>query len=126
MILVFGIGYLSGTIGALGVGFIVSSFETNYEYRFDNGVVCKESSLGNALTDGRGTLIEIYKTIPWFPIIEWKVQEKIYDNLFIIYPNRITVDYKEEENKMYLFGTRLLIGGGGKTEYWADTIIIKK
>jgi hypothetical protein len=77
-VLIFGLGYLSGTIGALGVGFITGSFESSNVIWYDNGVIYKEKPLGNAFSDFRGKEVEIYKTIGWLPIIEWRLANRKY------------------------------------------------
>ena len=73
MVVVFGISYLSSTIGILGVGFILGDYETTNETHISKNLTYKETILGNAISDYRGKRIEIYKTISWFPIIEWRI-----------------------------------------------------
>ena len=100
MVFTFGLGYISGTVGALGVGFVVAEYETDTEKWLGDGLIYKETSLGNAISDYRGKRVEIYKTISWFPIIEWRTYKKEYFNL-ITYGNKLTVDYKPTENKIF-------------------------
>src|SRR5690349_3037983 len=50
-VLIFGLGYLSGTVGALGVGFITGESESSKVIWYDNGIIYKEKPLGNAFTD---------------------------------------------------------------------------
>ena len=124
MFFVFGIGYLSGTIGALGVGFVIGEFETSHETWLKNGIICKEISLGNAVADYRGKRVEIYKTISWFPIIEWRIQKKEYYNV-LLYLNKLNVEYKENEKKIYL-KTSAERGKDNHIEYWADTLTLRR
>jgi hypothetical protein len=122
MIFIFGLGYLLGTIGALGVAFAVGEYETDTERWLGDGLIYKESSLGNAISDYRGKRVEIYKTISWMPIVEWRIQKKEYFN-FITYGNKLNIDYQPTENKIYL-STSSLTGKDRHTERWADTLIL--
>ncbi|MDI9311325.1 MAG: hypothetical protein QM535_14030 [Limnohabitans sp.] len=123
MILIFGLGYLSSTIGALGLGFVTGEYSTDTEKWFDNGIIYKEYSLGNTISDYRGKRIEIYKTIPWLPIIEWQVQHKEYYN-FITSLHPLKIDYRQNENKIYL-STSTSLREENNTKTWADTLTIK-
>ncbi|MEI7484839.1 MAG: hypothetical protein WCK13_09040, partial [Ignavibacteriota bacterium] len=69
MIFIFGIGYLSGSIGALGIGLVVAADEPVSEKWLGNGLIYKQFSLGIGFDEKRGVRVEIYKTIPWMPII---------------------------------------------------------
>jgi hypothetical protein len=122
MFIVYGIGYLSGTIGALGVGFVIGEFETSNEIWLKNGIIYKECTLGNAIADYRGKRVEIYKTISWVPFIEWRTQEKEYYDV-IPYLNKLSVEYKEKEKQIILSTTdeRVI----GKSEFWTDTLTLK-
>lgn len=122
MAFTFGLGYISGTVGALGVGFVVAEYDTDTEKWLGDGLIYKETSLGNAISDYRGKRVEIYKTISWFPILEWRTQKKEYFNL-ITYGNKLTVEYKPTENKIFL-STSMLWGKDKHTENWADTLIL--
>jgi hypothetical protein len=123
MIFIFGLGYTSGTVGALGVGFIVAEYETDTEKRLSDNLIYKEFNLGNVFSDYeyRGRRVEIYKTISWMPIVEWQIQKKEYMN-FAAPPNKLTVDYKSTENKIYLSASQL--SSKDSTENWADTLML--
>ena len=123
MIIVFGIGYLSSTIGIIGIGFVVNEYTTDTERWFASGMIYKECVLGNAISDYRGKKVEIYKTISWLPIIEWRIKHKEYYN-FITCLHPLTVDYRQGEGKIYLT-TSALWGRDNHLETWADTLVIK-
>lgn len=121
MILVFGIGYFSATFGILGVGFILGDFDTNNEIWLNNGLIYKETSLGNAVSDYRGKRVEIYRTIKWLPILEWRIEKKEYFNV-IPYLGPLTVYYKPVDKMIFLSAkdTRF-----EEPKYWYDTIRLK-
>lgn len=119
-----GIGYLSGTIGALGVGFVTAELEADREKWLGNGVIYKEFSLGNAISDYRGKKVEIYKTMKWLPVIEWRVRDKNYYNL-IVYSKPFTVNYMPAEQKIYL-SLSTQWGKEKKVYNWADTLLLEK
>jgi len=123
MFIVFGLGYFSSTVGALGVGFVTAEYETDREKWLDNGVIYKELTLGNAISDHRGKKVEINKTIKWFPVIEWRLQDKTYNNL-ITYGNSLTVDYKPEKKKIYL-SVSTKWGKDNKIYNWGDTLYLE-
>jgi len=125
MVLVFGVGYLSGTIGALGVGFVVGEYDTEYEEWLGGGIIYKESTLGNAVSDHRGKKVEIYKTISWLPLIEWRREVKEYKEYITIMTTPLTIDYKPENNKIYLSAS-MWWEHDKKNITWADTLIINK
>lgn len=125
MLLVFGVGYLSGTIGAVGVGFIVGEYDTEYEKWLGDGIIYKESILGNAVSDHRGKKVEIYKTISWLPLIEWRTQVSEYNEYITIMTTPLTVGYKPEKNKIYLSAS-MWWEHDKKYINWTDTLIIKK
>lgn len=101
MVVVFGIGYFSSTVGALGVGFVVAEYDTDTEQWLGEGLIYKESTLGNAISDYRGKRVEIFRTISWLPIIEWRIQKKDYFTLGL-YANKVNATYKPQENQIYL------------------------
>ncbi|HCW07501.1 MAG TPA: hypothetical protein DGG95_09080 [Cytophagales bacterium] len=74
----FSVGYLSGTIGVLGVGFVVSEFEPSKEDKLDSNLIYKETNLGNAVSHYRGIKVEIFKTFKYFPFLERRVSINKY------------------------------------------------
>lgn len=123
MVCIFAIGYISGTVGALGVGFVTAEYEPSVEKWLGDGFIYKETSLGNAVSDYRGKRVEIFRTIPWLPVIEWRVQNKVYQNYVAILTNPLTVEYKQSEKKIYLSAS-MWWENERKQEEWADTLSI--
>lgn len=121
MFIVFGIGYLSGSIGALGVGFVTAEHDYDYKKWFDNGLIYKEYSLGNAISDYRGKRIDINRTFKYFPIIEWRIESKKYFNL-AVYGQPLNVNYNVEQKEFILSAKRQW---SDSTFHWNDTIRIK-
>jgi len=122
MVVIFGIGYISSTFGILGVGFVLGEYDTSFETRISKNLIYKETSLGNAISDYRGKRVEIYKTISWLPIIEWRILDKKYYNV-IPYLNRLNVVYHPETKTIYLNAEEI---SAGKIETWADTLKLKE
>jgi hypothetical protein len=120
MFIVFGLGYFSAIAGILGVGLVTAQYETDREVWLGDGLIYKENSLGNAISDYRGKEVEVYKTLSWLPIIEWRINDKSYYNV-ITYLNPLTVDYKPNEHKIYLSAT-MLWGKDKRTINWSDTL----
>ena len=123
--IVFGFGYLSGTIGALGVGFVIGEYDTEYEDWVGGGIIYKESLVGNAVADHRGKKVELYKTIPWLPILEWKIQEKTYTEYVRCVSTPSIINYKPKDNKIYLSGS-MWSEQDQKNIYWNDTLIVEQ
>lgn len=119
----FGIGYLSGTLGILGVGFIVADFEFDAEKKLSNGIIYREHSIGNAISDYRGTRVEIYKTVAWLPIFEYQIIQKEYYDV-IAYPNEIKVSYEPNKHIVHLSATIISLNDGRK-EKWNNSIKLK-
>jgi hypothetical protein len=119
--LVFGFGFIVGSIGLLGLGFILGDVDVDYEKWLGNGIIYREFYLGNALSDFRGKRIEISKTISWFPVIEHLSQEKKYSD-YIDYYKPLNINFDEKQSKLYLSQSIKT-----KTERlnWTDTLILK-
>ena len=124
MFCVFGLGYVSATVGALGVGFITGDYTPQIEKNLGNGIIYKETSLGNALSDYRRKRVEIFKTIPWLPIIEWRIVNKTYESNIVIMTTPLIVNYKPDERKIYLSAS-MRWGYEQTQEKWSDTIVLK-
>ena len=122
MLLVFGFGYFSSTVGILGVGFIISEYETDREIWFEDGLIYKEFNLGNALSDFRGARIEINRTIKWFPVIEWQVTAKEYSSS-MVYGNPLNARYDAVKEEFYLDVEKQW---RDSMYYWNDTIRLEK
>jgi hypothetical protein len=120
--LYFGLSYLLGTIGALGVGMASGELGTSYEVWLSDGIIYKETTLGNALSDYRGKRVEIYRTIPWLPFIEWRVQKKEYYNL-AVYMKHMNPLYDSEKKKIYVSASYKYFKG--TEDHFCDTLLLR-
>jgi hypothetical protein len=120
-VLIFGLGYLSGTIGALGVGFITGPSESSKVIWYDNGIIYKEKPLGNAFADFRGKEVEIYKTIDWLPIIEWRLTNRKYYTVDT-YRNPLQVEYLRS-SETFILSLPDSVKIEDKT--WGDTLSVE-
>jgi hypothetical protein len=118
MLAVFGIGYLSSTLGVLGVGFVIAENEPSYEIHITERLIYKETYLGNAITDYRGKRVEIYKTVSLLPFIERRILHKEYFKINIFH-NHLNIDYRPELKLIYLNASEIY---GERLETWADTL----
>jgi hypothetical protein len=125
LFIVFSFGYLCGTIGALAVGFVVSEYDTEYEDWLGDGIIYKEMLLGNAVSNERGKKVELSRTIPWFPIIEWHIQTKIYNEYTPMITTPLRIEHKPEQKKIYLSAS-FWSQQDGKRIYWNDTFYLSK
>lgn len=95
MVIIFGFGYISGTVGILGVGFITAEHVPRTIEVLDNGLTYKETGLGNAISDYRGVRIEIYKTYRFLPFLERELSfNEYYGMEFARYP--VTYNYDKQ------------------------------
>lgn len=122
--LVFTAGYVTGTLGALGVGAVTSELDTDREVWLNDGLIYKEYSLGNATSDYRAKKVEIYQTIPWFPIVEWRIDHKVYDE-WRIHTAPLKVDYKAAEKKL-LLSASVSIRSDLPPFQWTDTLQLNR
>ena len=118
---VYGFGFIMGSIGLLGLGFVLGDVDADYEKWLGNGIIYREYDLGNALSDFRGKRVEISKTISWFPVIEHLSQEKLYSKSMDYYKPLI-VDFDEKQTKIYLSQSIIT---KTKKNNWTDTLILK-
>lgn len=116
------IGYMSGSIGILGVGFIVKEFDAEINKRIDNNFIYKEFTLGNALSDHRGKRVEIYKSLSWLPFLEWEIQSRKYTD-YATYGQPLELIYNPE-NKILLMKAHE--NQANQIYYWSDTIRIEE
>lgn len=121
MVIVFGIGYLSGSIGALGVAFVAASLESDFQSMYNDGIIYKEYTLGNAVSDYRGRRVEISKRIKWVPFLEKDVCQKSYYNL-IVYLEPFEVKYNPDLKEFNLKASRVT---PDSTYTWQDSFRIE-
>lgn len=121
--LVLFINYTLGSAGFVGVALAIDARSCNKEVWLDDGLIYKEFREGNVLTDYRRLKVELYHTFPWFPLIEWKVQEDIF-NSYIAYGNKLLIDYNKDKREIHL-STSMRFPQRDTTYYWADTVFIR-
>lgn len=117
-------GYLLGSAGLLGLGFIMADYDVEREIKIDNALIYKESSMGNAISDYRGTRVEVFKTVPWCPVIEWRLCKKEYfEEVDINEKMNFYFDSKKQEIILYQgrFNKNRKI-----LEVWSDTLSLNK
>ena len=88
--IIFGLGYLLGTLGFLGIGFISAEYEPSKFIRLSESVVYKQYGIGNATTSRGGIRVCLFRSYQWFPVIERQIFEKKYIN---------GLESKPDENK---------------------------
>lgn len=122
--LVFTTGYVCGTLGALGVGAVTSELDRDREVWLKDGLIYKEYSLGHATSDYRAKKVEVYQTLPWFPIVEWRIEHKEYDE-WRLHTAPLQVDYRAAEKKL-LLSASISIRSDVPAFSWADTLQLTK
>lgn len=122
ILLTFFIGYFSSTVGALGVGFIISEYEASVEKKLSNTLYYKEFYKGSALSDYRDLAIQIIKTPSWLPFVEIELKEKYYNEEIAVYePTVVSYDSKEERILLFKQWT-----DGNYNRQLRDTIYLNK
>lgn len=116
MFAVFGIGYLSSTIGLLGLCFVIGDIEATRSIPLTDNLIYKQYSHGNATSDFRKTEVAVYKTWRLFPFLQKAVFSKTYDVVFKghcaklsdlrpgeIYGYDFTVGYDKNKQQLLLY-----------------------
>ncbi len=113
------LGYVLSTIGAIGLGFIVSGETANEEAFLQERYNYRQIPLGNAVADHRGATVVLSRKLPLLPI-EYVVLERTYVDNFSLYlplrrevnidiPNRVLLICAEPDSIRHLVP-------------WADTL----
>lgn len=76
------IGYVSGSVGLLGVGLILNDFKVDRTIYLTNDLAFKQYDLGSAPGNYRGIKVSIVKRPIWLPGLEYEVFNKKYDRVF--------------------------------------------
>jgi len=124
MIGVLGFCYLMGTIGILGVGFVTAEYEADTQHWLDSELIYKEYTLGNAISDHRGKKVEVYKTISWLPLVEWRIQHKTYNEI-TTYLEPLKVTFNKTERTL-LLSVDAPFGRDHQILHWKDSIQIER
>lgn len=116
--LTYGLGCYIGSFGLLGATFIIARYDCDKSIIIEKNIVYKEFKLGNAISDKRGVIVEIHRTIPILPI-EWLIHKVEYNNI-IPYVQNTNVNYDENSRKIYLSAS--LPDNKYAESKWSDTI----
>lgn len=104
MLCIFGFGYLSATVGILGMGFIMTEYTPTFKKNISDKLVYAETRLGSAVSDYRGKKVEVYQQLA-FPLLERQIlQKNYYDWLF--FAEEWKIQYNPAEQKIYLSAVR--------------------
>jgi len=79
LICILAIGYISGSVGVLGVGLILNDYKVKRTIFLTNNIVYKQYNLGSAPGDYRGIKTSIVKRPFWLPGLEYRTFSKTYD-----------------------------------------------
>jgi len=82
LIFVLVIGYISGSVGLLGVGLILNDFQIERTIYLTNDIVFKQYNLGSAPGYYRGIKVSVAKRPIWLPFLEYEAFNKKYDRVF--------------------------------------------
>ncbi|WP_423147070.1 hypothetical protein [Rubrolithibacter danxiaensis] len=69
-------GYLVATLGILGLMMVSLDFESERTVDLGNDSYFREYGHGNATTDDGGLKVDVYKYLPWFPLLEKRIFSK--------------------------------------------------
>jgi len=75
------VGYIFATIGALGVVMIGAQLDATTTIDLQERYFYREYTYGHAVSDDCGTIIELYTSPSWFPIIEKRLIAKKVSSL---------------------------------------------
>ena len=72
-------GYLLGTLGVLGLAFVVGDYEPRSARALAPGLSCRTYGFGNATTAAGGTVVEVFAHPRWAPFLERSLFRRAYD-----------------------------------------------
>lgn len=119
-VVVFGLALLSCTIGLLGLGLIIGEVIPDNHISLQDGIIVKEYYNGNAISDSRATTIEVFQTIPWLPVVEWRKVKKRYEWLEL--KDNVQADFDASKQILTLKGIETT-PGTKQYKHWQDIII---
>ncbi|MBS1560663.1 MAG: hypothetical protein JSS89_03580 [Bacteroidetes bacterium] len=91
------VGYISATTAALGVLMIGAELGATRTIDLQESFYYREYSYGNAISDDDGTIIELYTSPSWFPIIEKRLITKRVSSLkYNTDSLRVALDVRED------------------------------
>lgn len=119
-IMIFGYGYMNGSVGFLGIAFRMAEYEHNGKIPLADNLSYTESTLGNATSDYRGKRIEIYENPSSLPFLEHMVAEKTYTDI-VQFSTPAQATFLSEEKKV-VFSIPRKGKGKYKLKGWSDTL----
>lgn len=122
---VFGIGYVFSTAGFLAVGFMVEAHVPTDIRNIDNNLIYKEIPYGNAVSDFRLKRVEITRTLPVLPVLEWPVIRKEYDASDELMAPPFGIYYNQQRQQVCLSASHLS-DDTHRVETWSDTLDVGK
>lgn len=119
-VVVFGLALLSCTIGILGLGLILGEVIPDNRISLQDGIIVKEYHNGNAISDSRATTIAVFRTISWFPVVEWCKVKKRYEWLML--KDNVHADFDASKQILTLKGIETT-PDTKRYKHWQDIII---
>lgn len=95
MIAVFGLGYITATIGILGLGFVIGDIEPDRVISLNDGILYRQYNQGNAISDYRNIEIVISKKIKFLPFLAHDIFSKHYAEEFH-YSNTVNLELQKK------------------------------
>lgn len=118
-IAIFGIGYLSATLGFFFILLASIDLDTDQRKWLTDDLIYKERNIGQGPDPSvRLKKIEVYKTINLFPILAYRIQAKTYDEWDLPLKQKLDVSFSDKDQKLYLTS----VINGYKVFNFSDTI----
>ena len=122
---IFGMGYVFSTAGFLAIGFMVEAHVPVDVRNVGDGLIYKEVPYGNAVSDFRLKRVEITRTLPLFPVVEWPVIRKEYDASDELMAPPFGLYYNQRRQQLCLSANHLS-DETHRVETWSDTLDLGK
>lgn len=122
---IFGMGYVFSTAGFLAIGFMVEAHVPTDIRTIDTNLVYKEIPYGNAVSDFRLKRVELTRTLPVLPVLEWSILEKVYDASDELMAPPFGVYYNQQRQQVCLSASHLS-DETHRVETWSDTLDVEK
>ena len=122
---IFGMGYVFSTAGFLAVGFMVEAHVPTDVRNIDNGLIYKEIPYGNSVSDFRLKHVEITRTLPVLPVLEWPIVRREYDASDELMAPPFGIYYNQQRQQVCLSASHLS-DDTHRIETWSDTLDVGK
>ncbi len=98
------LGYIMATVGVLGVMLISDELGATKSIYLQESLYYREYNYGNSTSSDGGTIIELYKSPIWFPIIEKRLLTKKVSNLqYDTDSLNMTLDLNKDSYRLKVF-----------------------